>query len=42
VTLLASDNLLAILVSADGQLVERVSLALTAGPTPNAVVPGRP
>lgn len=42
VTLLASDNLLAILESTDAVLIERVSLALTAGPTPKSVVPGRP
>lgn len=42
VTLLANDNLLAILEGGDAVLVERVSLALTAGPTPRSVVPGRP
>ena len=42
VTLLASDNLLAFLVADDGTLVERITLAITAGPTPKAVVPGRP
>jgi hypothetical protein len=40
--LLASDNLLAVLVSDDDVLRERVALAITAGPTPTAVVPGRP
>lgn len=42
VTLLANDNLLAILEGGDAVLVERVSLALTAGPTPTSAVPGRP
>jgi hypothetical protein len=42
VTLLASDNLLAILEGGDAVLIERVSLALTAGPTPKSAVPGRP
>ena len=36
-TLLVNDNLLAILLSENGEQVERVSLALTAGPPPKAV-----
>lgn len=36
-TLLVNDNLLAILLSENEQQVERVSLALTAGPPPKAV-----
>ncbi len=35
-TLLVNDNLLAILLSENGEQVERVSLALTAGPPPKA------
>jgi hypothetical protein len=35
-TLLVNDNLLAILLSDNGEQVERVSLALTAGPPPKA------
>jgi hypothetical protein len=35
-TLLVNDNLLAILLSGNAQHVERVTLALTAGPTPKA------
>ncbi len=41
-TLLASDNLLAVLLTDDDVLAERVTLAITAGPTPKSVVPGRP
>ncbi len=36
-TVLVNDNLLAILLSENGEQVERVSLALTAGPPPKAV-----
>jgi hypothetical protein len=36
-TLLVNDNLLAILLSENGEQIERVSLALTAGPTPKPV-----
>jgi hypothetical protein len=35
-TLLVNDNLLAVLLSDNAQQVERVSLALTAGPPPKA------
>ena len=35
-TLLVNDNLLAILLSDNGEQIERVSLALTAGPPPKA------
>ncbi len=35
-TLLVNDNLLAILLSENAEQVERVSLALTAGPPPKA------
>jgi len=36
-TLLVNDNLLAILLSDNGEQVDRVSLALTAGPPPKAI-----
>jgi hypothetical protein len=36
-TLLVNDNLLAILLSENGEQIERVSLALTAGPPPKPV-----